>query len=233
MTSSLAQDLRVSALALGEPSTRILRDQILFRRGQPKTHLYLIEAGTIAVYETRIDGTHNVVEFAFAGDTVGFGFLKNHAYSAQAVGEVRIKCLPLTALDEILRHDKRAMQRYAETMQREFEFRKNEILNGDRHLTSRVAALLVTLSRRNEQEGGDPRLIGDSLDCGTVAGYLELDLHTLGRALLDLELAELIERNPPHGLRLTDLAGLEQLADKGFEKRPPLGAGAVNLTALS
>ena len=77
MMISLAQDSRGEHVPgwLVDAPIRVVRDQNLFRGGQPKTHIYLIEAGTIAVYETRIDGAHNVVEFAFAGDTVGFGFL--------------------------------------------------------------------------------------------------------------------------------------------------------------
>jgi CRP/FNR family transcriptional regulator, anaerobic regulatory protein len=213
MTISLTQDSRAEHVSLVDAPIRVVRDEMLFRRGQPKTHVYLIEAGTIAVYETRVDGMHDVVEFAFAGDTVGFGFLEKHIHSAQAVGEARVRCLPLSVLDQILQHDKRAMQRYAEAMQREFEFRRDEVTRADRKPVSQVAALFLTLSRGSEEEGRDPRLIGDSLDCGTVAGYLGLDLDTLGRALADLEHARLIERCPPHDLRLVHLAGLEELAN--------------------
>ena len=212
MSISLAQHSRAELVPLIDAPVRVVRDQILFRRGQSKTHIYQVEAGTIAVYETRVGGTHNVVEFAFAGDAVGFGFLDYHIYSAQAVGEARVRCLPLTALDQILQHDKRAMQRYAEALQREFEFRRAEVLSADRNPANRVAALFLVLSRRNENEGSDPRVIGDSLACGTVAGYLGLDLETLGRALVELEKAGLVEGCPPHELRLIDLAGLEQLA---------------------
>jgi CRP/FNR family transcriptional regulator len=211
---SLAQDQRAQDAPLVDAPIRVMRDQILYGRGQPKTHIYLIEAGTIAVYETRGDGTHNIVEFAFAGDTVGFGYLDKHIYSAQAIGEARVRCLPLTALDHILQHDKRAMQRYAEALQREFEFRRGELVRAERKPANRVAALFVALSRRNEVEGRDPRVIGDSLDCGTVAGYLGLDLDTLSRALVDLEHAHLIERCPPHGLRLSGLSALQQLANE-------------------
>ena len=211
MTISLAQNSKAQDVPLVDAPIRVVRDQILFGRGQPKTHIYLIEVGTIAVYETRVDGTHKVVEFAFPGDTVGFGFLNKHIYSAQAVGEARVRCLPLTALDQILQHDKRALQRYAEAMQREFEYRRAEVISADRKPATRLAALLLTLSRRNEEEGRDPLTIGDSLNCGTVAGYLELDLDTLGRALVELEQAGLIERCPPRGLRLTDIPALEQL----------------------
>jgi CRP/FNR family transcriptional regulator, anaerobic regulatory protein len=214
MTISLAYDLRAEFAPLNDAPIRVLRDELLFRRGQPKTHLYQIEAGTIAVYETRADGSHSVVEFAFAGDAVGFGFLESHIHTAQAVGEARVRCLPLSALDQIVQHDKRALQRYAEAMEREFKSRRGELTSVDRKPVNRVAALFTTLSRRNEEEGRDPRIIGDSLDCGTVAGYLGLDVDTLGRALVALERAKIVERFPPNGLRLADLPRLEQLADE-------------------
>src|SRR5438045_1152308 len=108
MTISLAHDTRAELVPFANAPIRVLRDELLFRRGQPKTHIYQIESGTIAVYETRADGSHSVVEFAFAGDAVGFGFLESHIHTAQAVGEARVRCLPLDALDQVLKHDKRA-----------------------------------------------------------------------------------------------------------------------------
>jgi len=214
MTVSLARDQAVPDVEFDDAPVRVLRDQVLYRRGQPKTHIYLIEAGTIAVYQTRGDGTHNVVEFVFAGDTVGFGFLDKHIYSAQAIGETRVRCLPLTALDRILEWDKRATQRYAEAMQREFEYRRDELVSAERKPASRVAALFVALSRRNEEEGRNPQVIGDVLDCATVAEYLGLDLDTLGRTLVDFEHAHLIERCAPNSLRLSDRSALQQLANE-------------------
>jgi CRP/FNR family transcriptional regulator, anaerobic regulatory protein len=214
MSISLAQASRAepaSSVSVDAP-VRVVRDEVLFRRGQPKTHLYQIEAGTIALYETHVGGAPNIVEFAFSGDIVGFGFLDSHVHSAQAVGEARVRCLPLTALDHVLRPDKRAMHRYAEALQREFEIRRHEVLAADRKPASRLAALFVALSRLNTEEGRDPDAIGDSLDCGTVASYLRLDLDTLGQALVELEKAGLVERSPPHGLRITDQAGLVRFA---------------------
>ena len=68
----------------------------------------------------------DVVEFAFTGDVVGFGFLEHHIHLAKAVGEAHVRCLPLNALDHILRDDERAAHRYAEALGREFEFRRDE-----------------------------------------------------------------------------------------------------------
>jgi CRP/FNR family transcriptional regulator len=219
MTISIAQDISScgdhSGDWLADAPTHIVRDEALYHRGDRKTHLYFIEAGTVALYETRVGGAPNVLEFVFAGDTVGLGYLTRHIQSAHAIGEVRVKYLPLAALDQVLRDDRRAKHRYSEALQREFEFRRDEVLRADRKPANRLAALFLALSRLNEQEGRDSNLIGDALECATVAGHLGFDLDTLGRALVELERAGLIKRFPPHGLQLVDFAGLARLADEG------------------
>ena len=123
-----------------------------------------------------------------------------------------LAALPLSALDSVLQDDKRALQRYAEALEREFEFRRDELVNAERRPASRVAALFLVLSRRNQEEGREVDVIADSLDCGTVARYLDLDVAALGEALVELERAQLVERSAG-GLRLTDMVGLERLAD--------------------
>ena len=198
---------------LEEIPVRVLRDEALFHPGDRKTHLYRIEAGTIALYRKRVDQHLDIVEFAFTGDVVGFGFLEHHIHLAKAVGEAHVRCLPLNALDHVLRDDQRAAHRYAEALGREFEFRRDEVAGAYRKPASRLAAFFLALSQLNGREGRDPDVISDSLECGAVACCIALDLDALGMALVELEKAGLIERCPG-GLRLANLVGLSQLANE-------------------
>jgi CRP/FNR family transcriptional regulator, anaerobic regulatory protein len=187
---------------------------MLYRMGEPRTCLYYIEAGVVALLRQPPGGQRKIVEFAFAGDVLGYGLFENHTSWAQAVGEVHIQRMPLSALDQILRSDKRAFDRYAEALEREFEYRRNQLVKSERRLANRVAALLVALSRQNGLEGRDPRLIGDELQCGAVAAFLGVDVRELAKALIELERSGLIEQSPPDGVRLSDLPRLERLADE-------------------
>jgi CRP/FNR family transcriptional regulator len=150
---------------------------------------------------------------------LGYGLFEHHTSWAQAIGEVRTQRMPLSALDQLLRSDKRAFERYAEALQREFEYRRDQLVNAECSLADRIAALLVALSRQNRLEGRDPRVVGDELACGAVAAWLGIDVHALANALVELEQAGLIERSPPNGVRLSDLARLERLVDE--LPRPP------------
>ncbi len=77
----------------------------------------------------------------------------------------------------------------------------------------RLSALLSGISRNNSYEGRDPRIIPDSLNCGFVADLLGLNLADLAGSLAELERQGLVKQAQSGGLWLTNLAGLEGLAD--------------------
>ena len=178
-------DAPVCTLSTGEP---------LFREGDRRAHLYRISAGVICVYRTRIDRSHDVIEFVFPGDVLGLGYLDHHINWARALVETRVQCLPLTALDDLLKYDHRAKKRRAETLQREFAYRRDLLINAiQRNSVGRLAAFFLSVSRLNKNEGRDPSIIINSLKCGIVADWLGLDLNALGDALVELEKKGLIE----------------------------------------
>ena len=78
---------------------------------------------------------------------------------------------------------------------------------------SRVAALLVSISRNNGYEGRDPQSMPDTLTSGFVADLLGLDIGSLAALLVDLRRRGLIDSDASSTLRLKDLSGLEALAD--------------------
>jgi CRP/FNR family transcriptional regulator len=204
-------------------SRRLRRGETLFRRGEPRAHLYLVEAGTIAVYRQRPHRPRQVLEFAFAGDIVGFGLLPQHAFSAMALAPARVRALPLAARAELLDHSPRAARRYAEAIAREYLASREELVAAFCGQPVRqLAALLLAISRLNRHEGRDPTLIVDALTCKTVACSLGLDVDTLARALVALADLGLVAHAPPSELRILDVAGLAMLCG---EERPLKGHG--------
>src|SRR6185436_5521588 len=96
--------------------------ELLFSLGDPKTDLYLIESGVIAVYEPRFEGRQAIIEFAFPGDIVGLGFLQTHTCSARASVETVARCVPFGAQDRLVGKDPRSQAALANAIEREFEF---------------------------------------------------------------------------------------------------------------
>ena len=91
--------------------------------------------------------------------------------------------------------------------------RHSIVRSGSQAPLERVAALLVAISRNNEYEGRDRRTIPDSLTCGSVAQLLGIEVPVLADLLVSLEHQGLVASTPPSVLELTNLAGLERLAD--------------------
>jgi CRP/FNR family transcriptional regulator len=208
MSASLVLD-RVAGTENAPVRRRLSAGEILFRAGATRTHFYVIEQGTIALYRKRLG--LDVVEFIFTDDVIGLGALEKHIDEAQALSKSSVRLLPLDSLDDILR-DERAQRRYADTVHREFAARRNELIEAFRGTpVKRVASFFVALSQLNTHEGREPNLIVDSLECGIVANCLGLDIESLGRALVELEKKQLIERTPL-GLRVTNLESLEGLS---------------------
>jgi CRP/FNR family transcriptional regulator len=201
-------------IELHAPVRRLSQGEVLFRAGDRKTHVYRVESGCLCVYEHHSAERRVVAEFAFGGDFLGLGYLENHTRSARAMGETRITCLPSSAVDRIVEANPLARDRLKQAIDEEFEFvRDGLVRSGRRNPIERLAAFFVALSRSNSYEGRIPNIIADSVKCGVVASYLALSVETLARMLVELEERGLIEYCTPSGLRLKDIAALEQLAD--------------------
>jgi CRP/FNR family transcriptional regulator, anaerobic regulatory protein len=206
------------------PMRSLARNEVLFETGDIKTNIYRVETGALCIYATRQDLTLEVIEFVLAGDVVGIGFLERHANNARATVETKVKCFPLDAADRLIKHDDRAKARFDEAVQREFAFRRDGLINAGRDRpVVRLAAFLVALSHRNREEGRDPTLVDDALDCAVVADYLALSVDLLALALLKLEMQGLVQSAPRHGLQINDFDALEALANEGSDAPLPTG----------
>jgi CRP/FNR family transcriptional regulator len=202
-------------LATSPPVRTLERNELLFEMGDLKTHLYRIESGALCIYVTHPDGTREIIEFALAGDLVGMGFLERHATNARAVIGTKVSCLALDEIDRLTAEDTRAKSRFDEAVEREFAFRRDQVSNAGRAgPLMQLAAFLVAVSRQNEDEGRDPKIIDDTLECAVVAGYLGISVECLESVLVELEELGLVQSAPHHGLRITDMERLQALADE-------------------
>jgi len=127
--------------------------------------------------------------------------------------ETCVQCLPLSTQDLLFADNPKAQTSLADAIEREVEFlRESSVRFSRQNPLGRLAAFLLTLSRENEQEGRDPALLMQPLNCGVVADFLALSIDRLGSLLVELERRGLIKPCSPDGLRLVDIIGLEGLA---------------------
>ncbi len=210
----LSNDNEVSEEGTGRTLTA---NELLFGMGEPKSNIYLVKSGALAVYEPRWNGHRAIIEFAFPGDLVGLGFLETHTCSARATMETCVQCLPLSTQDLLFADNPKAQTSLADAIEREVEFlRESSVRFSRQNPLGRLAAFLLTLSRENEHEGRDPALLMQPLNCGVVADFLALSIDRLGSLLVQLEQRGILEPCPPDGLRLLNIGALEGLAGRAL-----------------
>ncbi|MFT3731658.1 MAG: Crp/Fnr family transcriptional regulator [Hyphomicrobium sp.] len=194
-------------------SRTLAQNELLFEAGDIKSKLYQVESGALCIYRTHPDLRVEIVEHVLAGELVGMGYLERHTDSARATVETKVRCIDLDAVDELIETDPHNRARYHDAIEREFAFRRESLSNASRERPMvRVASFLVAVSNRIGEEGGDPSFVDDTVDCGVIADFLGLSVDLLALALVQLEMRGLVETAPPHGLRLKDIAALEDIA---------------------
>jgi CRP/FNR family transcriptional regulator len=189
------------------------RNELLFEAGDIKRTVYRVESGALCVYRTRPDFTVEVIEHVLAGELVGMGFLERHSVSERAEVGTTVRAISLESVEQLIEDDPHNTARYHEAMAREFAFRRESLVNSARERPMvRLAAFLVAVSNRIREEGGDPAIIDDSVNCGVIAGFLGMSVDLLASSLSKLEIRGLVETAPPHGLRLKDIQALDAIA---------------------
>lgn len=218
LTSPGAEQRAPHATALHQPLRRarvrrLTRGEMLFHSGEPRMQLYRVERGALCHYLKLDDGRHEVIEFAFPGDIIGFGHLSEHTSTAQAVAKTIVSPVSEDDFEHLLETDGQLAARYSAAGDREFDFlRIRAIERGRGKPARRVASFLIALARLGAGEGRDPTLVTDEFSSGAVAEHLALNIDGLAGVLRDLEEQGLVAP-ARDGLRITDLEALEKFAD--------------------
>lgn len=207
--------------------------ECLYRTGEPKLVAYRVVKGAFALLERPADKPGQIIELAIRGEYLGLGCLATHTRDARAVVDSSVLPLTRSELAAAEEHDPVLKLRQSEEIDRELEQLKSDLSDRTRSTpTERIAAFLVAVSRQNQHEGRDPRIISDSLKCGPVSDLLGVDIDVLENGLRELQALGLVAPREGAGLLLRDLEALEIFSeggctDPGFAGREhaPLLAG--------
>ena len=192
---------------------RLARGETLFHAGDRREQLFRVERGALCHYLRWDDGHHEVIEFAFPGDIIGFGHLAQHATTAQAAAKTIVSPISEEEFEQLLKTDGQLAARYAAAGDREFEFMRARSIDSNRGKPAkRVASFLAAMSRLSADEGRDPNVITDEFSSGVVAEHLHMSLDALASVLRELE-AEGMVAEADKGLRIVDIDALETFAD--------------------
>ena len=194
------------------PKVMQAREHVFFE-GDPITHIYQVEHGTVCLYKTLQDGRRQIIDFAHPGDFIGLGTGGDHVFSAQTITLTRLRCLPAGALLEVACHNPEiGMQLYRALSDQLLAARDLLLTVGQRNAIERLAALLFALSRRNERNGANSSRIALSMTRADIADFLSLTVETVSRTFTKLRQSGIIDLVHSSLVVIKDRRALEQLA---------------------
>jgi CRP/FNR family transcriptional regulator, anaerobic regulatory protein len=171
------------------PLTRLLAaGDVLFQVGDTHARLYRVERGAVCHYISSDDGRHEIIEFAFPGDIIGFGHLDAHISTAQSMVETEVSLVTRNEFKRALEADGQLAARTAVAADREFDYLRARAVNMSHGKPiKRVASFRAALFHMSAPEGRDPTIIPDEVSSGFVAERLHMSIDALSRALKELE----------------------------------------------
>jgi len=192
---------------------RLEAKEHVFCEGDPRTHVFRIEDGVVALSKVLSDGRRQVIDFAYPGDYIGLGVLRDHIFDAQATCPAKVRCLSASALEQEAAKDASLAIKLYKAVSAELVAARSLLVSvGQRTAMERLAAFLVNLNSRNNNTANSG-VIKLPMRRSDIADLLGLTIETVSRTITKLRTMRVID--VVHGTevhildfdRLTELAG--------------------------
>lgn len=200
------------------PVRRVAAREHLWCSGDPRSHVYRVETGAIAIYAVMPDGRRHVVEFALPGDLIGLGMTAAHSFNAQALQDTRLRSVGIATFNQIVREDPRLGLKLYEELSRELAAARAQLMMVSKRVSGeRVASFLLALSKRNADRGEAADVLKLPMRRLDIADFLGLTIETVSRTFTRLKKDGLVELGPGALVTITNREGLEAMAEGAGE----------------
>jgi CRP/FNR family transcriptional regulator len=173
---------RFSELALA--ARRVERGAALYHHGERFTALYAVRSGAFKTVGLSRAGEEKVTGFHLPGELLGLDAIASgrHDYRAVALEDSEVCVLPFPALERLARTVPALQHRLLRAISGEISRDGGlMLLLGGMSAEQRLAAFLLSLSRRYERMGYDPRRFVLRMTRQEIGNYLGLTLETVSR----------------------------------------------------
>jgi CRP/FNR family transcriptional regulator len=186
--------------------------QHLFREGDPFTAISAVRAGTVKTYVVDATGHEQVLGFHLAGELIGLNAISSSRYPCNAVAldTVMICRFSFPQLSLLAARMPGVQEQLFRLLSQEIG--KAALLAGDFSADERMAAFLVSLSRRYAARGFSPTRFHLTMGRSDMANYLRLATETVSRVLRRFQDEGLLKVDRRE-LEVLDMPRLQALAN--------------------
>lgn len=183
----------------------------LFREGDPFNAIAAVRAGTVKTYVIGAQGREQVLGFFLPGEVIGLSAIHETRYPCNAVALDTVTiCKFSFPMLATLAQRMPSLQGHLFGLL-SADIGKAALLSGDFSADERMAAFLVSLSRRYAMRGFSPTRINLTMARADIANYLRLAPETVSRVFRRFS-DECLLRVDRRETELLDLPRLEALA---------------------
>lgn len=162
----------------------------LFQESEPAEHLCNVVEGAVK-HKLLPDGRRQITGFLFPGDFLGVALNKSYAYSAEAMGNVRLCRFPRRKLENLLTELPNLEHRLLEVAGNELVAAQDQmLLLGRKTARERLASFLMMVSRRAAARGRPDTPVELPMSRADIGDYLGLTTETVSRTFTQLKSRE-------------------------------------------
>ncbi len=185
--------------------------QHVFREGDPFTAIAAVRAGTVKTYVVDAAGHEQVLGFHLPGELIGLSAISNGRYPCNAVAldTVMLCRFSFTQLALLATRMPGLQQQLFRLLSQDIG--KAALLAGDYSADERMAAFLMSLSRRHAARGFSPTRFHLTMGRTDIANYLRLAAETVSRVLRRFQDDGLVQVDRRE-LEIRDMERLQELA---------------------
>jgi CRP/FNR family transcriptional regulator, anaerobic regulatory protein len=159
----------------------------IFREGDPFNAIAAVRAGTVKTYVNDASGREQVLGFFLPGEVIGLNAIASARYPCNAVAlDTVMLCRFSFPMMATLAGRMPGLQRHLFNLLSQ-DIGKALLLSGNFTADERLAAFLITLSRRFAERGFSPHRMRLTMARTDIANYLRLAPETVSRVLRRLQ----------------------------------------------
>lgn len=189
------------------------KGQVFIDEGEPANDFFSITSGTVKLFKLLPDGRQQITGFATGGDFLGLAVSDGYAFSAEAIGPVRLCRFPRSKLLMLLAAFPQLEQRLLQIACNELVTAQEQmLLLGRKTARERVASFLVTQPHDTVSLRHPIDRVALPMIRADIADYLGLTLETVSRMFSRFKAEKRIETPSNDEVIILDRLWLDALA---------------------
>jgi CRP/FNR family transcriptional regulator, nitrogen fixation regulation protein len=170
-------------------SMSFARNVEIYGENEPADYLYKVISGTVRTYKILSDGRRQIGAFYFRGDIFGLEMGEEHAFSAEAITDVKVLVIKRSAVVGLAERDNDVARQLWTLTGCELGRAQDHMLLLVKTARERVVSFLLEMAARVPTDNA----VELPMSRQDIADYLGLTIETVSRTLTQLENAAAIE----------------------------------------